>query len=183
MPKFTPSWKKHEQGMYDNDPKVQRESSDKFHQERQHELETDPQARRWEESRKEAAAKEKPEWVKKQRGEQAREITNILSQFKKAGRFMKEVHPVPGFMIVKMMEQQENVINGLIIPGAREGMPNTAVVVRVSEDKTHENGVVEKCPAEVGDEVMLKFGAGLDLTEKGIELKFVGFADVLGVLK
>ena len=61
---YTPSWKKYEEGMHHPDNKKQAASGDKFFAEREHALKTDPQARRYEESRKEAWAKEKPQWIR-----------------------------------------------------------------------------------------------------------------------
>lgn len=62
---FTPSWKRHEDAMHNPDPKIQREATDKFMAEREHEIRTDPEARRWEEGRKQSIARNKPLWVKK----------------------------------------------------------------------------------------------------------------------
>ena len=61
---FSPSWKKYEEGMKNPNSKNQGEYTDKFIAEREHALKTDPQAKRWEEGRKESWAKDKPQWVK-----------------------------------------------------------------------------------------------------------------------
>ena len=61
---FQPPWKKYERGMW-NDDKVQSMSlTDKFIDEREHEMKTDPKAARWEKSRKARWEKDKPEWRK-----------------------------------------------------------------------------------------------------------------------
>lgn len=65
---YSPPWKKHEKGMWNTDDKTSRESADKFHLEREHEVKTDPRAARWEKSRKASWAKDKPTWVKQQKG-------------------------------------------------------------------------------------------------------------------
>lgn len=65
--KFVPSWKKHEKEM--NLPHIgdkdQMDATDKFMSERDHAMKIDSKARRWEESRKETLAKNKPAWRKK----------------------------------------------------------------------------------------------------------------------
>jgi hypothetical protein len=68
---YSPPWKQWEAPMLHQDSKNQTSAGDKFHEVREHELRTDPKARKWEESRKERVAKDKPAWVKymKQRGE------------------------------------------------------------------------------------------------------------------
>ncbi len=61
---FTPSWKKYEEGMKHPDSKDQGLYTDKFLAEREHAMKTDPQAKRWEETRKASWAKDKPQWIK-----------------------------------------------------------------------------------------------------------------------
>lgn len=61
---FTPSWKKHEAAIHLGNADQQYEASDKFIAERAHEMRRDPQAKRWEESRKKSLAKDKPAWRK-----------------------------------------------------------------------------------------------------------------------
>lgn len=67
---YNPSWKKYESEMWNDDKKRSIPATDKFIDEREHETRTDPKAARWEKSRKERVAKDKPAWVKwaKQRG-------------------------------------------------------------------------------------------------------------------
>ena len=61
---FAPSWRKYESGMWGEDNKTAQSQADKFLTEREHEIKTDPRAARWEKSRKERWAKDKPAWVK-----------------------------------------------------------------------------------------------------------------------
>lgn len=61
---FSPSWKKYEAGVFLGNAKQQEEYSDKFMAERAHAIKTDPQARRWEESRRKSVAKDKAAWRK-----------------------------------------------------------------------------------------------------------------------
>lgn len=60
---FTPSWKKHERDVWNDDTKRSMEATDKFVAEREHETKTDPRAARWEKSRKARWEKDKPAWV------------------------------------------------------------------------------------------------------------------------
>jgi len=60
--KFIPSWKKHEVPMFAGDGHTQFDAADKFDRERDHEIKTNPQAARWEKSRKEWFAKQKHNW-------------------------------------------------------------------------------------------------------------------------
>lgn len=62
---FSPSWRQYESGMHSDNTKTSIESSEKFEKEREHQLKNDPQAARWEKSRKESWNKDKPYYVKK----------------------------------------------------------------------------------------------------------------------
>lgn len=62
--KFSPSWKRYERQLREGTPQQQQEAAEKFTAERDHAMKTDPQARRWEESRKRYYAKQKPGWAK-----------------------------------------------------------------------------------------------------------------------
>lgn len=68
---YTPSWKKYEEGMKHPDSKNQVVSGDRFLAERAFQVRNDPKAKRYEESRKEAWSKEKPQWIKKMQKEGA----------------------------------------------------------------------------------------------------------------
>lgn len=65
--KFIPSWRKYEQNFLNIDPdkKSSNEMTDKFIAEREFQTKTDPRAKRWEESRQQEWAKNKPVWRKK----------------------------------------------------------------------------------------------------------------------
>jgi hypothetical protein len=62
---FVPSWGKYEEGMHSDDKKFALDSSEKFEQEREHAMRTDPKAARWEKGRKEGWQKDKPYYAKK----------------------------------------------------------------------------------------------------------------------
>lgn len=62
---FNPSWKKYEKDMWNTDYKRSSKATDKFIAEREYEMRTDPKAARWEKSRKEGWAKDKPLWIKR----------------------------------------------------------------------------------------------------------------------
>jgi len=67
--KFNPSWGKYEQNYWTPDPDVNSSNdlTDKFLDEREHQLKVNPKAKRWEEGRKKEWARNKPYWVKQQR--------------------------------------------------------------------------------------------------------------------
>lgn len=67
---YLPPWKKYESGIWNDDAKKSISATDKFIDERDHEIKVDPKAARWEKSRKASWDKDKPAWRKwaKKRG-------------------------------------------------------------------------------------------------------------------
>ena len=61
---FNPSWKKYEKGMWSGDKETSIAQTDKFLDERDHAVKTDPRAKRWEAGRKQEWAKNKRYWAK-----------------------------------------------------------------------------------------------------------------------
>jgi len=61
---FSPSWKKYEKDIWNDSTKRSMKATDSFLGERDYQTKRDPQAARWEASRKERLAKDKPAWVK-----------------------------------------------------------------------------------------------------------------------
>jgi len=62
---YSPSWRTYEADMHSDDKNVSLDASEKFEKEREHQMNTDPRAVRWEKSRKESWQKDKPYYVKK----------------------------------------------------------------------------------------------------------------------
>ena len=67
---YQPPWAAYEKEVWHEDTKTSIKATDRFDETRAHEVRTDPRAARWEASRKERLAKDKPQWVKwaKKRG-------------------------------------------------------------------------------------------------------------------
>lgn len=182
--KFHPSWKSYEKQLHDSDPKKAEEASDKFYLDRKHELEVDPRARKWEESRKQSAAKEKPEWVKQKRQEESQPLQKLIRELRKGGSFMKILIPSPGFLVIDPIKHNEGVRDsGIYVPNEHSDTPNTARVWRTSDYKVLSNGEKQEPSFKDGDEVLVRKGAGLEIQEKGKDLIFISYEDVLGVMK
>ena len=64
--KYVPSWKKYETPMFMGDGHSQFDAADRFTKEREDAIHKDPKAARWEKSRREWFAKQKPAWRKKE---------------------------------------------------------------------------------------------------------------------
>lgn len=182
--KFEPSWKAHEKNLHSPNPEIAEKASDAFYEERNLELATSKKARDWERSRKEAAAKEKPEWVKQKRAEDQEPLNNLIKLIRKGGSFMQDLIPAPGFLLINPANHQENArSSGLIVPDEHTDTPNTAIVHRTSDYKMLPSGEKQEPFFDVGDVVLVRKGAGLEVQEKGTDLIFISYEDVLGVMK
>lgn len=180
--KYTPSWKKYEKDLHSDDADVARDAAEKFDLERQHEMRVDPEARRWEESRKSEVAKDKPIWKKERlKAEQAKQ-NKIISDLRDGGHLMKGLRPAPGLLVVKPIKQSDITKGGVYIPDSVEYESNTATVLRVSEPKMHQ-GVKEESPCAEGDEVLFRKGAGLNIKIQDEACLLIRFDEVFGVLE
>jgi|GEM_PF-5224949 len=184
MATFTPSWKKYEKDLHSEDIETNLKASDAFEAERNHALETDPEARKWEASRRERVAKDKPQWVKERRARDQEPLKEMIKELRRGGHFTKTLRPKSGFLLVKPTDHQQGVTqSGIYVPSEHTDYPNTAIVVRTSTEKYTEHAATIPAPCKQGEEILFRKGAGLEVSEKGENLLFISFEDVLGVLE
>ena len=178
--KYDPEWKQFEAKMHSHDSQEAELAGEAFAETRANELRNSAQARRWEASRKEAWAKEKPEWKKKQLLEQKLERDRIIKELREGGNLMKGLKPRSGLLIVK--PEKEELEGEIYIPNSVEYQSNTARVVRTSEPMLTTTGEVE-CPCKEGELVLIRNGSGLELKIKGVEHLLIRFDEVFGVVE
>lgn len=169
---FQPSWAKYEKDANNQtDAKKALEASDAFEAERAKEMRTSKKARDWENSRKKSIAKQKPAWVKQERLKEATAVLNELSKFKRGGVFDYDITPMPGYILVKV-EQLQQQVGEIMLPDAEE--PNTGIVIKVSDDIITQIGDstgIAKCPVKPGDKIMFKVYAGAGIAGLAIRSK------------
>lgn len=176
--KYQPEWKKYEKDLHDPDPEKQVKAAEAFELEREHQMRNDCQARRWEESRKESLAKDKPQWVKARH--QKETPPDPYKKFKQFGTFESSLRPVPGYLIVEVEPPKEEMSkSGLYIPAAAKE-DNSGVVVRVGPSLTVQDVVLEP-PCAPGEKILFKKGAGVEMTIKDHPCRFMQFSDVLAI--
>lgn len=180
--KYTPDWKKYEKDLYHPDPKVQQEATERFTAAREHALKTDPQARRWEESRKESAAKDKPQFVKERQKKEAKELNQFNAGLRKAGSFNSGLKPSPGYLIVEIEVVEEKTSAGIYLPTeAAEVQQNVGRVLDSGDPLPFSDNRDLPLPCQVGDKVMFKKGAGIELSVEKKNCRFMLHTDILGV--
>jgi len=168
---YTPTWKKYEEGMRTGSAEEQVKAGEAFSAERDFQMRNDPAARRWEQSRKETVAREKPIFVKEIR-KTPDDPMNKLRKFGEYGKFK----PAPGYIVVQADEEQV----GEIIVVRDNPSPTTGVVTSIGEPLHIPKNTIES-PCKVGDHIIFKRGAGVEMEIEDTKCRFMQFSDVLGV--
>jgi co-chaperonin GroES (HSP10) len=170
-------WGKYEAGVHSEDTKTQIEQTDKFLAEREHALETDPKIKQWEEDRKKAWEKDKPTWKKKQMSEEKEVSAKLVRDLKTGGSYDMKLKPSAGYLIVEVKKPEEKTATGIFLAQeALQILQNTGVVVEVGKATKD----IEP-PCIVGDVVMFKKGAGMEIGIEGKDCQMMTFSDILGV--
>lgn len=181
-PTKAPSWRKYEKKMHSEDPKEARKAGELFDKEREWETSHDDKLKDWEKGRKSSIAKQKPAWVKKQMKEEQEETTKEMLRFKKGGNLDYVIHPARGFLLVKIIQKdEEKTESGFMITNSDEIPNDVAEVLAVGAPIPEDDKFYSPC--NFGDKVLLKKMAGLELTSFGESLRICMFSDVLAVLE
>lgn len=184
MPKvaYTPEWKKYEKDLTSDDPNKARQAADAFAETREHEMATSKKARDWETSRKESILKEKPRYVKQRLAKEQEPLQKMAKDLKTAGVFNSGLVPSPGFVVIRLEQRESQTESGIILADNVDiAHINTGEVVGVGEGQRLDNGNFVKAPVKVGDKVLFKKGAGLEITLKDEKCRFMMYSDVLGI--
>lgn len=183
--KYTPTWKKYEEGIHNGDAKSQLEATEKFTAERDHELKTNPQARRYEESRRESLYKDKPTMIKNRIKSQQKQKEALGKDIKDFGRFDSDLIPAPGYiLILPETKDEEKTESGIYIAGtSSQEFTTIGGVVEVGDEDITNDGRIVKKPCQKGDRILFKKGAGIEMDIKGSKCRFMQFSDVLGRFK
>ena len=183
MPVLAPSWKKYEDDIKSNDSKKAMEAGDLFVKEREWETKHNNELKKWEEGRKESIAKQKPAWVKEQLSKEKEESSKELKKFKTAGEINYKIKPSRGYLLIKILKEEEEKTESGLLLVKDETIPNEiADVIAVGGDLILEKNIVPT-PCNVGDRVLLKKMAGLEVSSYGEDLRICLFSDVLAILE
>jgi len=154
-------------------------AADTFVYERTKEMVMNPKAKKWEESRKKTLAKDKPEVVKKRIKAEKIEQDELLRGAKDGGAINYSLTPSRGYVLVDILNKPETTTTGLIISNEEESKQNIAEVLVMGETMKDQLSPI----AQVGDTVLLKKHAGMDIVVKSKPLKLCVFSDILAILE
>ena len=191
---YKPSWRQYEKDMRSDNPDKAVKSTDSFISERDSELKNDVKARKWEKSRRDRANKDKKVWVKgRLKDEEKQNYDNVIKPFKdllEAGEFDSNIHPSPGYVVVKVDRKPDETetVSGIIVQ-AEESAPNTGIVIEAGSKLyckhcfTHPHVQPTEPPCKIGDYILFKKGAGLSIDIKGVKCHLMVFSDVLALIE
>jgi chaperonin GroES len=93
------------------------------------------------------------------------------------------IRPLYDRIVVKRVEEQEAVRNGIIIPDSAKEKPQEGEVIAVGHGKRLENGTIMALDVKAGDRILFGKYSGSDTKNvDGTEFLIMREDDVLGVL-
>jgi co-chaperonin GroES (HSP10) len=175
------TWKDYEKKMKEGSVEEQRKYTEAFVEEREKQVKNSRAAREWEEARRKEIATNKPQWHKDTFDKKDAVANKSWNQLFKAGTFESDLSPAPGYVLLGVEKKEKETETGIIIAQEVED-PNEGVVLEIGKNLAIEGNIIE-APCKVGDRVLFKRGAGLNLMIKNRTCKIIYFPDILGVFK
>ena len=93
-----------------------------------------------------------------------------------------QIRPLYDRLVVRRIEQSEQVLNGIIIPDTAKEKPQEAEVVAIGRGKWLEDGKIIALDVKVGDRILFGKYSGSEIKIDGEELLILREDEVLGVL-
>lgn len=94
-----------------------------------------------------------------------------------------KVRPLGEKILIKRVEEEEQVSGGIIIPDTSKEKPQQAEVVAVGPGRLTDEGEVVALDVKPGQRVLIGKYAGNEVEIDGEELVIVNEGDVLGILE
>ena len=93
------------------------------------------------------------------------------------------IRPLHDRVIVRRIEEGEQVRGGIIIPDTAKEKPQEGEVIAVGEGKYKEDGTRQALDVKKGDRVLFGKYSGSEIKIDGEELLIMKESDILGVLE
>jgi chaperonin GroES len=92
-----------------------------------------------------------------------------------------KIKPIGDRILVKHIEEKEQVRGGIIIPDSAKEKPQEAEVIALGTGKKDENGKVSAFDVKVGDRVLISKYGGSEVKIDGEKYNLVREDDILGI--
>ena len=93
-----------------------------------------------------------------------------------------KIKPIGDRVLVKAIEDKEQVKGGIVIPDSAKEKPLEAKVIALGTGKVDEDGKRIEFDVKVGDVVLSKYG-GTEVKYDGKEYKLLSASDILAVIE
>lgn len=93
------------------------------------------------------------------------------------------IKPLHDRILVKRIEEKEEVRGGIVIPDTAKEKPQEGEVVAVGDGKVLENGTKLGMSVKKGDRILFGKYAGTEVKVEGVEYLIMREDEVLGVLE
>jgi chaperonin GroES len=90
--------------------------------------------------------------------------------------------PLEDRVVVKLIEQEETTVSGIVLPDTAKEKPTKAKVVAVGPGRYDDNGKLLPMPVNEGDVVVFAKYAGTELKLDGEEFLVLRASDLIGIL-
>ncbi len=94
-----------------------------------------------------------------------------------------DIRPLHDRVVVKRLEENENMRNGLYIPDSAKEKPQEGEVVAVGKGKRSDEGKLLTLDVKVGDRILFGKYSGNDIKLDGNEYLIMREDEILGVLE
>jgi chaperonin GroES len=94
-----------------------------------------------------------------------------------------KIHPLGDRILIKRIEENEQVSGGIIIPDTAKEKPQEAEVVAVGPGRRGEDGDLIALDLQPGQKVLVGKFAGNEIEVEGEEFVILSEDDVLGILE
>lgn len=91
--------------------------------------------------------------------------------------------PLADRVVLRVKEEEEKSIGGIVLASAAQDKPQTAVVVAVGPGKTTSEGTLIAPTVKVGDSVVFEKFAGSKIKVEGEELLIAHESDLLAIVE
>lgn len=95
---------------------------------------------------------------------------------------MASIKPIGDRVLVKHIEEKEQVRGGIIIPDSAKEKPQEAEVIALGTGKRDDKGVVQAFEVKVGDRVLVSKYGGTEVKIDGEKYLLVREDDILGIV-
>jgi len=93
------------------------------------------------------------------------------------------IRPLHDRVLVKRIEEEEQVRGGIIIPDTAKEKPQEAEVVAVGPGKIGDNGERQAMDVKAGDRILVGKYSGSEIKVEGVEYVILREDEILGVIE